>query len=57
MFSVSEQYVSDAKRIKELAPEKFEQIKSGEKSITQARREVTREQIKQKIATELLGDR
>lgn len=33
MFGVNERYVSDAKRIRELAPEKFEQMKAGQKSL------------------------
>lgn len=55
MFGVNERYVSDAKKIRDLDPEKFEQIRSGEKTLTEAKREVTREQIKQKIAAEPTG--
>lgn len=55
MFGVSRGYIAEAKRIRELDPEKFEQVKSGEKTLTEAKREVTREQIKQKIATEPTG--
>lgn len=55
MFGVNERYVSDAKRIRDLDPDKFEQVKSGEKTLTEAKREVTREQIKQKIARQPTG--
>lgn len=55
MFGVSRGYVAEAKRIRDLDPQKFEQLKSGEKTLTEARREVTREQIKQKIAAEPSG--
>jgi N6-adenosine-specific RNA methylase IME4 len=55
MFNVSPRYVSEAKRIRDLDPEKFEQVRSGQKTLTEAKREVTREQIKQKIASQPIG--
>lgn len=39
-FQTNRQYVSDAKRIKQEAPEVFEQIKNGKKTITQAKRDM-----------------
>jgi len=37
---VNPRYVSDAKKIKEEAPEEFEKVKTGEKSIPQVKREM-----------------
>lgn len=55
LFGVSRGYVAEAKRIERIAPQKIEEIKRGEKTLTEAKREVTREQIKQKIAKEPTG--
>ena len=38
-MGTNRQYVSDARKLKESEPELFEQVESGEKTITQARRE------------------
>lgn len=57
MVGTNPRYVSDAKKIKEDQPEVFEQIKSGEKSLMQAKREIReekrelrREENRQKVA-------
>jgi N6-adenosine-specific RNA methylase IME4 len=39
-FKVNPHYVSDAKQIREQAPDKFEQIRTSDKTITQAKREI-----------------
>jgi flagellar hook-basal body complex protein FliE len=39
-FNTNRQYVSDVKKIKEKSPEKFEQILSGEKSISDVKAEI-----------------
>jgi hypothetical protein len=40
IFGVGARYVSDAKAIKKTSPKLFEQVKSGEKTITQVKREL-----------------
>lgn len=45
MFKTNHSYVSDAKKLKEENPEKFEAVRSGEKTITQAKREVNAEKM------------
>lgn len=40
LANVSPRYVSDAKKIKEEAPEVFKQVQSGEKTIPQAKKEI-----------------
>ena len=42
MFGVSGRYVSEAETIKEKAPDLFDQVKAGEISLTQARRETVK---------------
>ena len=48
----SPRYVSDAKRIKEEAPEVFEEVKNGTKTIPQAKREIQKSKPVQKPAKE-----
>ena len=45
VIGVNRQYISDAKRIASEAPELAEAIKAGEKTITQAKREIQRAEI------------
>ena len=42
ILQTNRQYVSDAKRLKQDAPDLFEQVKAGEKTIPQAKREVVK---------------
>ena len=42
MFGVSGRYVAEAETVKEKAPDLFEQVKSGEISLTQAKRETVK---------------
>jgi len=49
MFGVSGRYVSDAEAVKEKAPDLFEQVKAGEISLTQAKREVKKTEVKQVV--------
>lgn len=48
-FGTNRQYVSDAKEIKQKAPEKFEKIRTGEKTIREVKREIRREEHKQRV--------
>lgn len=50
-LGVGRSYVSDAKAIKQKAPQLFQQVKAGEKTIQQAKKELTRSGILQKLAT------
>jgi N6-adenosine-specific RNA methylase IME4 len=43
--NTNRQYVSDAKKLKEEKPEVFEQVKNGEKTISQAKREILKESV------------
>ncbi len=52
MTGASPRYVSDAKKLKEERPEKFEQVKSGEKTISEVKAEIKRE-AKLAVAAEL----
>lgn len=45
LVGVGARYVSDAKRLKEDSPALFEQVKSGELSLTRARRAAVQEQV------------
>ena len=49
LFGVNRQYIDDAKRLKQLAPEIFEQLKSGELSIPEAKKAVRSAEDRQKI--------
>jgi N6-adenosine-specific RNA methylase IME4 len=48
MFGINPRYVSDAKKIKEEAPEEFEQIKAGKKKITEVKRKMREDQRERK---------
>jgi len=54
-LDVSERYVNEAKKIQEESPEHFDQVKSGELSLQQAKREVWRS--KPDIVVEFAGKR
>jgi N6-adenosine-specific RNA methylase IME4 len=45
MTGTNRQYVSDAKKLKEEKPEVFEQVRKGEKTISQAKREILKESV------------
>ena len=45
LFNTNRQYVQDAKALKEKAPDKFEEVKAGKKSLPQAVREVRLEAL------------
>jgi N6-adenosine-specific RNA methylase IME4 len=45
IFNTNRQYINDANKLKKENPEVFDQVKSGEKTITQAKREVKRKEI------------
>ena len=45
LFNTSARYVQDAKALKEKAPDKFEEVKTGKKSLPQAVREVRLEAL------------
>lgn len=49
--SVNRQYVSDAKRIREEAPEVFEQVRNGEITIPEAKREIQKRDVEEAVAT------
>jgi N6-adenosine-specific RNA methylase IME4 len=49
VLHTNRQYVSDAKAIKAKAPERFEQIRTGEKTIREVKREMRREDQEVKI--------
>ena len=49
MLGVNARYVSDAKKIKEKAPGLFEQVKSGEKTIADAKREIKKAEHAEKV--------
>ena len=49
LFGVNERYIGDAKNIKQEAPEIFEQLKSGELSIPEAKKAVRSAEDRQKI--------
>lgn len=58
ILNTNSHYVTDAKKLRDEAPEKLEQVRSGQKTITQAKRELKeekreerREENRQKIAT------
>lgn len=58
IFKTNEHYVSDAKQLKADSPEKFEAVRQGSKTLTQAKRELKeeqregrREENRQKIAS------
>lgn len=44
-------YVSDAKDIKDRAPDQFEAIKRGEKTISEVKRELKKEEVTRRVAT------
>lgn len=50
LLGVSGKYVSDAKAIKEKAPESFKQIESGEKSISEVKREMRKAAMVERVA-------
>jgi len=45
MVGTNRQYVADAKKLKEEKPEVFEQVRKGEKTISQAKREILKESV------------
>jgi N6-adenosine-specific RNA methylase IME4/ParB-like chromosome segregation protein Spo0J len=47
-FGTNRQYIADVKAIKQKAPEKIEQVKRGEKTITQVKREIKEEAREQR---------
>lgn len=49
LFDTNRQYVSDAKRIQDEAPDVFEQVKSGELSIPKAKEEIRKNQSIPKV--------
>lgn len=48
-FNTNSRYVQDAKRIQEKRPELISKIKSGEMTITQAKREIVRDEVKKEL--------
>jgi len=56
-FKTSPRYVQDAKKIKEDAPELFDEIKSGGKTVTQAKREIKerKREAKREQNREIIG--
>jgi len=46
MFHVNRTYVQVAKKLKETRPELFEKVKSGEKNISEVKREIREQEIK-----------
>jgi len=48
-FNTNPRYISDAKKLKEENPEKFKQVKSGEKSITEVKKEIKKEKFIAKV--------
>jgi N6-adenosine-specific RNA methylase IME4 len=48
-FNTNSHYVQDAKRIQEKRPELISKIKSGEITITQAKREIVRDEVKREL--------
>lgn len=48
-FGTNRQYVQDAKRIQEKRPDLISKIKSGEMTITQAKREIVRDEVKREL--------
>lgn len=51
ILNTNRQYVSDAKRLKQEAPDLFEQVKAGELSIPQAKQEIARQRIPEPATT------
>lgn len=51
LFNTNHKYVSDAKKLKEQAPTLFEQVKSGEMSIPQAKQELARQRTPESAIT------
>jgi N6-adenosine-specific RNA methylase IME4 len=49
VFNTNPRYISDAQRLKRTAPEKFNQVLSGEKTITEVKKEEKIEKRKQEI--------
>jgi len=49
MFNTNRNYVNEAARLKRDKPEVFEQVKSGEKTITEVKKEEKREERKEEI--------
>ncbi len=47
MFQVGQRYVEEAKAIKERYPSKFRELKTGKKTIQQAKREIIKENVKE----------
>lgn len=56
LLHINPHYVSDAKMIKEKAPEQFEAIKNGEKTITEVKREMNKAAAIKRVA-ELPSDK
>ena len=56
LVGVSGVYVDDAKKIKDTSPELAAKVKKGEKTISQAKREIKRAEVKKKVA-ELPSDK
>lgn len=57
MVGTNPRYVSDAKRLKEENPEVFEQVKSGEKKLSQAKRETQKPAPDNRLAESLQQSR
>lgn len=49
VFNTNRTYVNEAARIKELNPERFEQLKSGEKTMSEAKKEEKKEIVLKKV--------
>ena len=47
LFQVGKRYVEEAKAIKERYPDKFRELKTGKKTIQQAKREIIKENVKE----------
>jgi hypothetical protein len=58
LFNVNRQYISDAKRVKQSAPELFDAVRAGDKTLTDAKRklkeherEAKRQENRERVAT------